>query len=168
MRPSLERIKQRKQLVGAEIGVQNGYNAMDMLEHLDLLKLYLIDPYTPFPNASNGKMPDPSEVNQAMCDKVFEEVKKKFEKYNDKIIWIRKYSWDASNDILDGELDFVYIDGDHRTEILKKDITLYLSKVKIGGLLAGHDFHFDYVRNGVNQMLSRYETQGDDWWFIRK
>jgi hypothetical protein len=40
----------------------------------------------------------------------------------------------------DGSLDFVFIDGDHRYECVKADIEAWLPKMKIGGILAGHDY----------------------------
>jgi len=41
----------------------------------------------------------------------------------------------------DESLDFVYIDADHTYEIVKKDIESWYPKVKIGGILAGHDYY---------------------------
>ena len=166
MRPSLETIKQKKDLIGAEIGVQFGINAFDILMEMDIKKLYLIDPYLPFPNASNNMIP--TEVEGPNHKQMIDIVEKKLEKFNNKIVWIRKFSYDAYGDIPDGELDFVYIDGDHRTEILKKDIILYTPKVKIGGLIAGHDMDFDYVEKGVKEMYSDYKTGGSDWWVVKR
>lgn len=43
----------------------------------------------------------------------------------------------------DDSLDFVFIDGDHRYNQVKKDIVNWRKKVKKGGILAGHDFDGD-------------------------
>jgi hypothetical protein len=40
----------------------------------------------------------------------------------------------------DGEVDFVYIDGDHGFDAVKADISAWWPKVKNGGILAGHDY----------------------------
>lgn len=45
----------------------------------------------------------------------------------------------AMPSIPDGSLDFVYIDGNHSEEYVRQDIRLWWPKVKIGGMLAGHD-----------------------------
>jgi len=39
--------------------------------------------------------------------------------------------------------DFVFIDGDHRAEVVRKDINLALDILAPGGLLAGHDYGED-------------------------
>ena len=47
-------------------------------------------------------------------------------------------SEDAVDDIPE-KLDFVYIDGNHAYEYVKKDIGLYYPKLKKGGVIGGHD-----------------------------
>lgn len=53
---------------------------------------------------------------------------------------IRRSSDEAAYLYPDSSLDFVFIDADHRYEEVKKDISIWLPKVKPGGVLAGHDF----------------------------
>jgi len=43
--PFDEQLKEKKNLIGAEIGVYRGEHALAMLESLDIKKIYLIDPY---------------------------------------------------------------------------------------------------------------------------
>ncbi len=49
----------------------------------------------------------------------------------------------------DRSLDFVFIDGDHGYESVRDDIAAWLPKVKLGGLLAGHDYRIPSVRAAV-------------------
>jgi predicted O-methyltransferase YrrM len=48
---------------------------------------------------------------------------------------------DASGDVFDGSMDFVFIDADHSYEAVKLDIAKWAPKVKPGGWLGGHDYH---------------------------
>ena len=43
--------------------------------------------------------------------------------------------------VLDGSLDFVFIDGDHSFENAMLDILMWSKKVKSGGIVAVHDYH---------------------------
>jgi len=40
----------------------------------------------------------------------------------------------------DGTLDFVYIDADHLYESAMKDLVAWWPKIKLGGILSGHDY----------------------------
>lgn len=48
-------------------------------------------------------------------------------------------SEDAASIFKDKSCDFIFIDGDHSFEETKKDIELWMPKVKPGGILCGHD-----------------------------
>lgn len=36
--------------------------------------------------------------------------------------------------------DLIYLDGDHRHEVIKRELPIYWNKVKSGGIMAGHDY----------------------------
>ena len=68
---------------------------------------------------------------------------------------IRTPSLDGANRFEDNSLDFVFIDASHEYEDVKKDIAAWLPKVKIGGVIAGHDYYLgdtDYFP-GVKQAV---------------
>lgn len=48
----------------------------------------------------------------------------------------------------DESLDMVFIDADHRYSFVKKDIEMWLPKVKQGGIIAGHDCEEKYNNFG--------------------
>jgi predicted O-methyltransferase YrrM len=62
---------------------------------------------------------------------------------------IRSGSEDGSKNVLDESLDFVYIDADHTYESVKKDLSLWIPKVRKGGVVMGHDY-FDGEYKGFN------------------
>lgn len=83
---------------------------------------------------------------------VQDEYLKNISKYNN-ITYINKTSDDALNDIL-GKVDFVYIDGAHIYEQVKKDIENYRKLVKQGGILGGHDYiDIKDVTQAINEAI---------------
>ena len=165
-RPSTLFIKKHLngELVGAEIGVKDGKNAKSMLKLLPIKKLYLIDPYKSYSDWSGN-------LSQSWQDKIKNKAYKKLSKFKDKITWIEKSSEDAIYDIPDN-LDFVYIDGNHNYEFVSKDMRLYYEKVRIGGILAGHDIVNVVVRKAfINELQLKYKLfpyyERDDWWVFK-
>jgi len=84
------------------------------------------------------------------------------------IIKIRKESTIAANDFEDYSLDAVYVDAEHDYESVLADIRAWKNKIKIDGILCGHDFSTAYIpkilkdENLVNQL----ETYADDSWSV--
>lgn len=62
----------------------------------------------------------------------------------------------------DGSLDGVYVDGNHKYEACKRDIEIWLPKIKAGGWIAGHDYcdRFAGVMLAVAETLTGYESHG--------
>lgn len=65
---------------------------------------------------------------------------------------IQKTSEESVKDFGDGSLDVVFLDADHRYQQVKRDIELWLPKLKQGGLLCGHDCEVPF-RNGVSEFM---------------
>lgn len=177
-RPALKILKGWKEIVGVEIGVQYGYNAFQILSKYDIKTLYLIDPYIPFPSVSTkseqigtafvGSEPDKNE--HLRIEKV---AYVNLTQYKDKVIWINKFSWDVV-DLVPDNLDFVYIDGDHRKVAVERDIRLYYKKVRVGGLIAGHDY-MNKTQPGLVAAVNEFfkgkeeiQSSDKDWWCIKK
>lgn len=168
-RPSLLQLKDREGLVGAEIGVQWGINARNILKTLHVRKLYLIDPYTAFHEKMN--------ISSGTAAVWMRSAKMKLQPWKNKIEWIREKSVDAAKYIEDNTLDFVYIDGGHLYENVMDDITLYTPKIKMGGLISGHDYNKKQVEKAVDEifgnkveiekcvdMKKREQKWRTDWW----
>lgn len=66
---------------------------------------------------------------------------------------LRMLSSEAATKFQDGSLEFVYIDASHDYESVKEDIRLWLPKIKLGGIIAGHDLGHDPVRRAVSEEL---------------
>lgn len=66
--------------------------------------------------------------------------------------------------------DFIYIDGMHTYEQVKKDIQNYLPFVKKGGFIGGHDYSsvWQDVVNAVNEQLGTPDATFQDTSWIKK
>jgi len=67
----------------------------------------------------------------------------------------------------DESLDFVFIDASHDYEDVKTDLKNWLPKVKVGGVLAGHDYNiFQSVNNAVNEFFNVDDLEIKDYCYI--
>lgn len=60
-------------------------------------------------------------------------------------------------------VDMVFIDGDHRQRQVEADITSFLPLLRVGGLLCGHDYQMDDVRQAVTATLGQVEVVESIW-----
>ena len=81
---------------------------------------------------------------------------------------IKKTSCDAVGS-LNGEFGFVYIDGLHTYDQIKKDITNYIPLIK-NGFIGGHDYHpvWQGIIDGVNEIIGTPDKIFDDTSWIKK
>jgi len=172
MRPSLALLKGRKNIIGAEIGVGAGQNAKKILENLDIKKLYLIDLWTRFSEYVKELKDTRNYSLKTTNGKQIAE--KNLAKWNTRLVWTDEKSADAIEFIENEELDFVYIDGNHNYKYVLEDINLYWTKLKVGGLMAGHDFKPKFpgvIQAVVEKFGVNFETACSndrkynvDWW----
>jgi hypothetical protein len=77
----------------------------------------------------------------------------------------RKPSVEAAKDVLDQTISAVYIDGDHRREAIRADLTVWQAKLRPGGLLMGHDYQIREVAEELACAgLTPKKTYPDDSW----
>lgn len=156
-------------VVGCELGTSYGFNLVYFLERLTNIKsVYAIDPYMPYFDGPSGLVP------KEVMDKVKELFLINIEPYKDKVVFINKTGDDAVSDIPDNSLDYIFIDGDHSYDAVKKDLKHYYSKVKPGGIFAGHDYSWQGVTQAVgefrlnNKIHTPVQFCPNDVWFWYK
>lgn len=167
----------KKNLVGIEIGVHDGWHALDLMESLPIQKLYLIDPYLEYKDYYES-VGNPRKTQKALNERM-EVAKKITKKFGNRVEFIRKFSDDAAKHFKDNSIDFIYIDGNHQYEFVKKDIEAYYSKVKKGGIIGGDDYthspETESERFGVfkaaNEFFNKLKKDiffyQRDWWVIK-
>ena len=169
-------LENKKDLIGIEIGVLDGIHALDIMEALDIKKLYLIDPWEEYEGYAESQG-NPRKTQRAL-NKRLEVAKKVLKKYGNKVEFVRGFSQNVVDKFKDKSIDFVYIDGNHQYEYVKQDIRLYLPKVKVGGWIGGDDYTnssetkreefgvFKAVKEFFDtDKINFYEL---DWWVIKE
>ena len=81
---------------------------------------------------------------------------------------IKLTSVEASRLYENHSVDFIYIDADHTYHAVLEDIDSWVSKVKNGGYLGGHDIYIDDVRRAVEERFGKeYKTYSDTSWVVK-
>lgn len=76
----------------------------------------------------------------------------------------------AAEGFADGSLDLVMIDATHTRSAVRSDLAVWWPKVKAGGTLAGHDWHYEAVKAAVLEKFGEQavEAVGTRCWRVRK
>ena len=136
-----------KKLRMIEIGSYIGESTMLFCDNF--MEVISIDPHM-----DNYDLDDPA------CDRAtFNVVNDKFNKNMSKYVnfnHIRMTSDDAIKHLIGVKVDFIYIDGLHTYEQVKKDIKNYLPLLTENGFIGGHDYGDNWpgVIKAVNESLS--------------
>ena len=157
---------------GAEIGVLFGSFSEIIMSKWRGRILHLIDPW----------IEQSEDVYREITNKdvdwrsAFKEVLGKMVPYSDRVKVHRMLSDAASGRFIDGQLDFVFIDGNHSYDAVAQDLKLWWPKVRTGGMFSGHDYEniltdgkHCQVKKAVDEFagqngLSIYTTPCSSWW----
>ncbi len=134
-----------KNAVCAEIGVYAGDFSERIMLDTHPKEFHAIDPWK-FDQDTNHAYGSRIK-DQTFLDDLFVKCSKRLTDLSDsidtKVIIHRKMSKEASQEFSDEFFDWVYIDGNHFYEFVKQDLDLYVSKVRMGGLIAGDDYNWN-------------------------
>jgi len=184
MRKTMDVVKDRfgnQAIVGAEVGVSNGHHAVNILQNMPNIKmLYLVDPYLEGSIWAVHKGPAKQRISEATKTSGDQQLSP----FSDRTQWIYKPFEECTIKDIPEPLDFIYIDGNHAYEHIKKDVTLAGQLVKKGGVIGGHDIgalgidravtefcetkkiEFHVENNGFYVVRGAELAQGWDWWLI--
>jgi len=150
---------------GLEIGCDVGDTSEFLLNANKELMLSSVDPYMNYTDWNGRDLHERQHV--------FESVTKRLENYGNRFNLIRKTSDEAVDNFYDESFDFIFIDGLHTYEQLTKDCANYYSKLRTGGIFAGHDFT---AIEGVNRAAKEFassknkvilNTECDVWYWYK-
>ena len=144
-----------KETIVCEIGSFEGKSS----EMFALLtkQVYCIDPWVLYPQIDNESM--------IKSESKFDLLLTKY----DNIIKIKNFSIEASKLFNDKFFDCVYVDGDHDYEPVKQDILYWIPKIKDGGYISGHDYHFEGVKKALDELFGGVELKvySDQSWIVK-
>lgn len=136
--------------IGAELGVQRGIFANTMLSRWPSNKEYvLVDVWAPQENYAES-----ANVDQTVQNAYYHETLANTNLWKEKIRVCRNFTSVCVENFPDGYFDFVYVDARHDFKGAYEDLEAWWPKIRVGGIMAGHD----YVTqdDGPTQ-------NGDDW-----
>jgi predicted O-methyltransferase YrrM len=148
--------------VGVEIGVERGKNAQGLLSKIPDLTLYCVDAWEYLGGYRESKVQKHAGY--------YDEAVYRLSPFGDRAKIIRKFSMDAVKDFEDDSLDFVWIDSNHEFQSVTNDIAEWSRKVRLGGIVAGHDFFrqdLGYEVVEVEDVVRAWTAaKGIDVWFV--
>jgi predicted O-methyltransferase YrrM len=103
--------------------------------------------------------------------RIFDSFCKRMSVYKN-VRWMHMDGFDGSKSVSDKSLDFVYIDADHRFMPVMIDILTWRPKLRIGGVIAGHDYgregeSLEGVTLAVNKIFGKPDkVYPDSSWMI--
>lgn len=144
-----------KNSIVAEIGVDEGEFSQSIFDIVQPDRLHLIDVW------------ETDRYHDGKFKKVQDTFSSEIEDGDVQIH--RKLSTEAVKDFEDKYFDWIYIDTDHSYETTRDELRLYASKVKDGGIIAGHDYvkgnWITTYRYGVIEAVHEF-CVGNDWELI--
>lgn len=120
-------------------------------------KLYCVDPWLPY-----WEINEISKITDA--ERKFDEMSKNYTN----IIKTKTNSTEAALSFENSSVDMVYIDSDHSSENVEKEIKTWFSKIKPSGYISGHDFNLPTVFNVVTKYFDPtfIEIFNDTSWIV--
>lgn len=161
----VELLKDKETLVGIEIGCDEAVTSKYLLTSLPQLTLHSIDPYVEYKDWNGTVVEDRTPL--------YEIVMSETKEFGKRFILHKEESGNIADQFKDESLDFVFIDGIHTYDGVITDCRNYYSKVKKGGLFAGHDFTMiPDVNRAVIEFAKEkgkciFTTEVDVWYWIK-
>jgi hypothetical protein len=169
-----ENLRDRSVTNGVEVGVYNGENASMLCRAVPTLtNLYCVDPYQTDIEGFNDFANNVQDVQDKRAELIQALITNGYIRGH----LVRHSSVHAAELLAKyAPFDFVYIDANHAIEHVREDIAIWTPLVKVGGVVAGHDFCLDYVDSVVhavlefvskNSVLLHVFKRDDIWCFVK-
>lgn len=140
--------------VFVEVGVFLGRSLYQLAYHTKDkdIKVYGVD-YWPKGKTIKFKKKENFPKDLLTWDQVYDKAVDNLKEF-DHVTLIRKDSSEASKMFEDGSVEFIFLDGSHTYEGVKKDLKSWFPKLKENGVIAGHDYKNGHP--GVEQAVNEF------------
>lgn len=130
--------------LAVEIGAYAGQSTELILKSGKFERLMTVDPFV------DAYDPTDVPVNKYRLSGVRYQFYQRILQYRN-VLHLNLTSAEACGLFEPNSIDFLYIDGNHQYQYIKDDIDNYLPKMKVHGIMAGHDYN---IFEGVNRAVS--------------
>ena len=162
----LSAVKHRNRLAGVlracgrnqamcEVGVRAGHHLNAILNAGQPELLVGVDHW----QGGLGSSRNDIGLSQLQQSQLEERVRERFKSLGDRCRIVRAESSEAALKFPDESFDYVYLDADHSYDAIRGDLAAWYPKVRIGGVLAGHDYverTTKYVEFGVVRAVKEF------------
>lgn len=138
---------------GAEIGVERGRFSEILCKAIPGVKLICVDPWNLYGHNSVEKM-----------DTLYQHARDRLKNFD--VEFKRMKSVDAAKEVPDASLDFVYVDALHEFDNVMIDIITWAPKVRIGGIVSGHDYTIQYTYGVIGAVQAYVKAHNVANWYI--
>ena len=155
--------------IGSWKGRSSSFMAVEIIKSGKKIKFDCIDPWMGDLDTL-GDVYDPFVPKNTNPDWLYTEFINNVEPVSGSINPIRLKSTEAVEMYEDRSLDFVFIDGSHEYEDVKEDLSVWYTKVKRGGTIAGHDYAtYPGVKKAVDEFFNPGEIKiVKSYWIFNK
>lgn len=156
--------KMPKEGIAAEVGVWNGGFSASILDVTRPQELVLIDPWDLLADQSSDTWTHQKHEDALAMGAMYSAVMDRYQ--DNRSVSVRKgFSAEVLESFPDDYFDWVYIDGNHLYDFVRRDVEISFDKVRPGGCIAGDDFFWTrdgrmHVREAVFDVLKEKGLSG--------
>ncbi len=151
--------------VGSYKGRSSAFMAVEIALSGKSIQFDCVDTWEGSEEHQQGNNFEDSDVVNGRLFDVFSANMKPVEKYYRPI---RGTSISIARRYSDQSLDLVFIDAAHDYESVREDILAWAPKIKPGGIISGHDWHHQPIKQAVTEVLGQISTIGNCWYTFKE
>lgn len=138
------------------VGTYKGKSLSLMLDYVEKseknIKVYTIDDWSDILYGDNEQ-----DIKSIFLENLSTDV--------DKFELIELDTCDGSTMFDDNSIDFIFLDTKHSFDHVSKEINCWIPKIKKGGIISGHDYHWSDVKRAVDDLIENVNTLTSTEWF---